>query len=1665
MDEEYEDIPRDIDYLGNIRRILRDLSGTDTLIYELIQNADDAKEPPPGATVMKFTVTNEELVVYNDGVFTSCEQLTSSTCKWLELNPNSHRCDFHSFRTVASWDKGERPGTTGAFGIGFTAVYQVTDRPEFISHGEHWIVDEMRPAQSRIQGARRKPSDPGTTFKLPWVLELSEFRKAIEKNPITRHTIDRFFHDLKSTIPDAMPFLKRISVIEAVSNSEKLRFERSRDINDPRVLVVRTEEAPSETDKEWLVLDGDFKLRAEELRLIPRSTIKKSRSADVQIAIPKKASSAGFFYATLPTKEQTHLPLIVNAEFFPTSDRKGVRFDESETDGIEGEWNRAAVQAAAKVLAENLEEIADFMGDAEFVRLLVSAADLKGRLERERINPVLGAFWPEIARALPSANVVPKVAGGRATVESVRLWADETELAAASLLTDLDIHLIDPKVRADWFRLRGDTPIRVLNLGDLVHALHSKDLDTPWIPEGRADSLAERSSLEALWALIDFLLKTQGRSTRESEEELRGCAVVPGVDGALWPVAELYRTDPGTQAVLTDLRIQVPFLDSDRLGAESQLAAMVSEVTPVLVLDWVEDVLSSADANVGRSTRLELLKWFFDHESELDDAQCARIARLSIFPTASGARPLAELALPGDFKDELGLARLLDVEGIEEIRPFLDKLGAQRLSFANYCRDHVARAVKDGQLGDNERRQLLEVLATKLSEVKGDAEVRSALQHLELIPCTDGRWRSSSAVYLTTRVCAVVGDNVALAAIPPENYAAHEDLFRWLGAAEEPRPADVVARCQELQLRPGTHDHREVAEAILQYVGAQFDSQPESVKTQYARLQTIHWLPAVNDHRRGHLPSAVYTMFQQSLFASQALFIDVSAGVQQRTARFLNWLGVSSNPKPKQVVDHLLWSATRSEPVGEEMWIYLDHEANDPALDALLHRECLLLAEGNTYVSPDHVYWGRHPFGRWRRQLGPKFAKYQALLDRLGVAQEPVARDAIEVLLEIAVNHNGEQAPLLEHDIQVVQACWGLLSTGLQEETISKRDLEDLAGAEVILDGRSWLRRPVDVFFRDSHSLPERFGPQVQDHLIEMSKDHWQAMAAAGVRNLSDAAKPVTLDFEDDPRSGVVTERLTTYQPLLLRVLSKDDHDAAQKIEAFYQDVRLVRLSHLRIKQTIEINGREEPSDAYLRGALFRPENRQILFVEVDDAQVAWPEVAREVTRALNVDGSHFGEVSFALRAILAAPNFAAALAEIDEDFPALRKSSSGTAEPSSVQGFGKDGPPEGSAENEEVDAEDVTEGDGPPSGPHGLPPGREGEKGPAGPQPSRASSGEAKAKENEGTVQPKGENGGGESNPPSSSGEHSNGSAGVQIRGRTYAVNKSRGDSTSGATERIAKVERAGVEAVLAYEREHGRHPEEMSTNNPGFDIRSEDNEGRVRIIEVKATAGAWGAYGVAISSAQFTEAQKRGGEYWLYVVERALMDPKVYAINDPVSDIEQYFFDDGWKSAAEKVGPIERPIPTLHLPTLQDGVEGAVPFDDRPDGSRRDPSGWVACPDPERDDTWFAVRIRGDSLGLKYRGGVAFVQPINSRDPEDDELVAVLLEGQVDPDTGDELSIRRWHPERDSEGILLELRLFSDSSVEPLTVERREGLKVLGAVDTRWLLRQADLEELGYC
>lgn len=120
------------------------------------------------------------MVVTNDGVFSFC------SAHGLEC-PDEPPCNVHAYLKAASETKRELDDTTGAFGIGFTAVYQITDRPEMVSAGLHIT---LRPEEANepdrvivCPGCAWCRDQSGTMFRLPWARQGSELRRRLRQEP------------------------------------------------------------------------------------------------------------------------------------------------------------------------------------------------------------------------------------------------------------------------------------------------------------------------------------------------------------------------------------------------------------------------------------------------------------------------------------------------------------------------------------------------------------------------------------------------------------------------------------------------------------------------------------------------------------------------------------------------------------------------------------------------------------------------------------------------------------------------------------------------------------------------------------------------------------------------------------------------------------------------------------------------------------------------------------------------------------------------------------------------------------------------------------------------------------------------------------------------------------------------------------------------------------------------------------------------------------------------------------------------------------------------------------------------------------------------------------------------------------------------------------------
>ncbi len=96
-----------------------------------------------------------------------------------------------------------------------------------------------------------------------------------------------------------------------------------------------------------------------------------------------------------------------------------------------------------------------------------------------------------------------------------------------------------------------------------------------------------------------------------------------------------------------------------------------------------------------------------------------------------------------------------------------------------------------------------------------------------------------------------------------------------------------------------------------------------------------------------------------------------------------------------------------------------------------------------------------------------------------------------------------------------------------------------------------------------------------------------------------------------------------------------------------------------------------------------------------------------------------------------------------------------------------------------------------------------------------------------------------------------------------------------------MSAIEKAAMQAVMAYEEAQGRNPRDVSRTGVGYDVRSEGPDGAVRYIEVK---GHTAAGDVTLYYTEWQTAHRMREEFFIYVVEHALNAPNLWIVQDPV-------------------------------------------------------------------------------------------------------------------------------------------------------------------------------------
>ena len=244
---------------NRLRNLLHDYSDGLAVMKELIQNADDAK-----ASEVKFLFDERENSDHRKSLFDPGLKSHQGPALFAFNNASFTDQDFKNIVKLGGATKSENAEKVGRFGLGFNAVYNLTDVPSFYSndnfvvfdphlkhlgnavrgHGKPGIkinlkskrqqvkkfTDQYHPFQDIFGCHITTETSPfqGTLFRLPLRTESQAFESEICKNHYSRNDIISLLHLLSTSGDSLLLFLqhvkKNIHIPSAFISQQRFRY-------------------------------------------------------------------------------------------------------------------------------------------------------------------------------------------------------------------------------------------------------------------------------------------------------------------------------------------------------------------------------------------------------------------------------------------------------------------------------------------------------------------------------------------------------------------------------------------------------------------------------------------------------------------------------------------------------------------------------------------------------------------------------------------------------------------------------------------------------------------------------------------------------------------------------------------------------------------------------------------------------------------------------------------------------------------------------------------------------------------------------------------------------------------------------------------------------------------------------------------------------------------------------------------------------------------------------------------------------------------------------------------------------------------------------------------------------------------------------------------------
>lgn len=1514
--------------LGNIRSHLAGLQGYDVMALELIQNADDAK-----AEKIVFEITNQGLLVRNSGQFTYCGDLAARPCP--SIASSNYGCDYHRIADVGSGGKLSRGENIGRFGIGFVSTYQVTDHPEIRSAG---IKLTLHPEAG--QWFIEPFAEPhGTTFFLPWAEDPNtEARLALGISHISATHIDQIAEDFQRVLRNSLLFLRHVRNAEVWRNGE-LMLACDLDRGSASDLIVGFR--PDGDPEHWHILRADAEDAAADLCAShPRlEALRRSTKVSIGLRIDPKSLADGLLYAFLPTEQGTGLPIHINADFFPESDRKAVIFAGHQH---EQAWNEMLIDAAATELARDPERLWAMTGDVGLWQILARAYELS----RQPNHPsCFKRFWERLKVTAPQARIALAEDGSVQRPSGVFLPRSPLSPAQTKALLEVGGRLAAENLRP-YQTVMNQLGAPFLTLERLVSLLETT---TAQQAGGQTEVTEERidNYYRPIWSMVNDLLpetSSQNPAANPIVQRLKAIPFVVTEDSFVVTINQSYLAPVSIDAervagLLPRLAIAshhlLDFPKLARLIQHLQLDGVVSHIKAMCADEPIEEVIG-----VEKQELRELYSLFseLDRRGDADNSVYEILRSLPIWLSSRGLIKATEALLPGDFNDPTAQSDLLETAVLtDSARDFVTRrLGVQTQTIQAFVRTVLPKFFdEDGPREKQKYSRLISELANHPALVN-DESICRLLGSLPIAPTQDGQWSRPTNIYRRTDdLIRVLGDSSRLCLDTsriPNDRSVH-NFIDSLGILRTPLARHLVDRMLFVAgtYLPTEDSRRAVGEAFY-VLCEQYEERKDkgTLKSAIDDLRGAKCFPAIGDGEVWYAASSLYAPYRPEAFESQASILDFRS-LGRLSRDLLKALEVSLEPETQLVINHLRHCVKHEVSAPFTTYQILNERTKeDSALISTLSGEPFIYIESQkSFVRSNQLFWLPQQLGRHAFTIPGNLELFKPLFTAVGVKDVPEGKEFVDIILDIVGDCFERSVAVTGSDRAVYDSCLAGISTAHEQEQLASTDLVRLQEAPTIVNLLGHPTHPDEVFLQDSEWHAGFFGGELNRALCKFAPELWALVEEVGVRRLSESAE-VALEFVDGQKTDetALAEMLTRRVDILTRLLHDKSTAVTGKIRTELSELAAVSYELVRIQASVQIAGDNVAAPPSPAHAFYDIEKRQLILSRpVGDR--SWPHILSAVFHQLMPEesGSEISKLTLSVRPLMAMSVEDAHRELTDAGIPFLNDGTkSGVTEdltspdldeigvvindvdPQGESGCSPDeaiekGDKSGRAQGDDKPTEESKPGtDGRPSDQgHG-----EGET----QNPTEETAGEGDGSVDGGGG--KGTSGGkrGTKKPRPKHKEQWDRRLLSYVRKNSQIPTDSEGNG--GDSEHNLAVEAVARAAVCTYEKSRGRIATQMAQTHPGYDIISVNPlSGEERFIEVKGVNGEWNQTGVGLSRLQFSNAQDYGDSYWLYVVEFVSDSQhlRIHPIQSPAIQVTSFMFDGNWRDAAAQ----ERADPSL--------------------------------------------------------------------------------------------------------------------------------------------------------